>query len=238
MALDAEMAERLVAAGIDVLSLSVAGIDGRNDAIRRGTRLERVFELFFQETRGRRLSQGGLGIGLTLVRSLVSMHGGTVAALSEGEDRGSEFIVLLPLLSGETPHMAPVLATFDGEPLDIVVADDNPENADSLAQMLRMAGHRVRVAYGGEACLALLEDEQPDLVLLDLGMPGLDGFDTCRAIRERHGRELRVLAVTGFGQMRDVAESAKAGFDGHIVKPVDPAKLAEGMAGLARRKHA
>jgi len=201
-------------------------------------RLERVFELFFQETRGRRLSQGGLGIGLTLVRSLVSMHGGTVAALSEGEDRGSEFIVLLPLLSGETPHMAPVLATFDGEPLDIVVADDNPENADSLAQMLRMAGHRVRVAYGGEACLALLEDEQPDLVLLDLGMPGLDGFDTCRAIRERHGRELRVLAVTGFGQMRDVAESAKAGFDGHIVKPVDPAKLAEGMAGLARRKHA
>ena len=134
--------------------------------------------------------------------------------------------------------MAPVLATFDGDPLDIIVTDDNRENADSLAQMLRMAGHRVRVAYSGEACLALMDEERPDLVLLDLAMPGLDGFETCRSIRERHGGELRVLAVTGFGQARDVAESAKAGFDGHIVKPVDPAKLAEGMAGVAWRRPA
>jgi PAS domain S-box-containing protein len=200
--------------------------------------LDRVFDLFFQDASGRRLSQGGLGIGLTLVRSLVAMHDGTVAAMSEGPGRGTEFVVLLPLLPGETPHMAPVLATFDGDPLDIIVTDDNRENADSLAQMLRMAGHRVRVAYGGEACLALMDEERPDLVLLDLAMPGLDGFETCRAIRERHGRDLRVLAVTGFGQARDVAESAKAGFDGHIVKPVDPAKLAEGMAGVVRRKPA
>jgi CheY-like chemotaxis protein len=200
--------------------------------------LERVFDLFFQDASGRRLSQGGLGIGLTLVRSLVSMHEGTVGALSEGPGRGTEFVVLLPLLEGDTPHMAPVMDTFDGEPLDIIVTDDNRENADSLAQMLRMAGHRVRVAYDGEACLALMAEQRPELVLLDLAMPGMDGFETCRAIRERFGRDLRVLAVTGFGQARDVAESAKAGFDGHIVKPVDPAKLAEGMAGVVRRKPA
>ena len=199
--------------------------------------LERVFELFAQEEHGHRLSQGGLGIGLTLVRSLVAMHDGSVAAMSEGLGRGTEFIVQLPLMAaGETPHMEPVLATFDGEPLDIIVTDDNQENADSLAQMLRLARHHVRVTYDGDACLAAVEEKMPDLVLLDLGMPGLDGFDTCRRIRERYSRDVRVLAVTGWGQARDVAEAAKAGFDGHIVKPVDPAKLAEGMAGLGRKK--
>lgn len=134
--------------------------------------------------------------------------------------------------------MEPVLATFDGDPLDIVVTDDNQENADSLAQMLRLAGHQVRITYDGESCLEAVAERMPDLVLLDLGMPGLDGFSTCRRIREAHGRGLRILAVTGWGQARDVADAAKAGFDGHIVKPVDPAKLAEGMAGLGRRNTA
>ena len=201
--------------------------------------LDRVFDLFAQDEHGRRLAQGGLGIGLTLARSLVAMHGGTVAALSEGVGRGTEFIVQLPLLaSGERPHMEPVLATFDGDPLDIVVTDDNQENADSLAQMLRLAGHQVRITYDGESCLEAVAERMPALVLLDLGMPGLDGFSTFRRIREAHGRGLRILAVTGWGQARDVADAAKAGFDGHIVKPVDPAKLAEGMAGLGRRNTA
>jgi PAS domain S-box-containing protein len=201
--------------------------------------LDRVFDLFAQDEHGRRLSQGGLGIGLTLVRSLVSMHEGSVAAMSEGLGRGSEFLVQLPLMAaGETPHMEPVLATFDGEPLDIIVTDDNHENADSLALMLRMAGHRVRITYDGEGCLQAVAEQLPDLVLLDLGMPGLDGFTTCRRIREGHGYGVRVLAVTGWGQARDVADAAKAGFDGHIVKPVDPAKLAEGMSGLGKKKTA
>ena len=198
--------------------------------------LDRVFDLFAQDEHGRKLSQGGLGIGLTLVRSLVAMHDGSVAALSEGLGRGTEFIVQLPLqASGEMPHMEPVLATLEGEPLDIIVTDDNHENADSLALLLRMAGHRVRITYDGESCLQAVAEQEPDLVLLDLGMPGLDGFTTCRRIREGHGYGIRVLAVTGWGQARDVADAAKAGFDGHIVKPVDPAKLAEGMSGLGKK---
>ena len=195
--------------------------------------LERVFDLFTQEAHGRQLAQGGLGIGLTLVRSLVEMHEGTVAAMSEGVGRGSEFIVQLPLADAScTDGIEPVLSTFDGVPFDIVVTDDSRENADSLAQMLRLAGHVLRVTYDGESCLAALDEQLPDLVLLDLGMPGLDGYETCRRIRERHGHDVRVLAVSGWGQAQDVARAAIAGFDGHLVKPVDPALLAAGMEGL------
>ena len=200
---------------------------------------ERVFDLFTQDAHGRLLAQGGLGIGLTLVRSLVEMHGGSVAAMSEGIGHGSEFIVQLPLrTAAEAAAGEPEPVTFDGGPLDIVVTDDNHENADSLAQMLRLAGHRVRVTYDGESCLALLDRQRPDLVLLDLDMPGLDGYATCRRIRERHGRGLRLLAVTGWGRLQDVAEAAKAGFDGHLWKPVDRARLAGGMEGLGRARPA
>ena len=199
--------------------------------------LDRVFDLFTQDSHGRQLAQGGLGIGLTLVRSLVTMHGGSVAAMSEGLGRGSEFIVQLPLLeAADGPGAEPLLESYDGAPLDIIVCDDNPENADSLAQMLRLAGHELRVTYDGQGCLDSMDTQVPDLVLLDLGMPGLDGYETCRRIRERHGRDVRVLVVSGWGRARDVAEAAKAGFDGHIVKPVDPARLAEGMRGLGPRK--
>jgi PAS domain S-box-containing protein len=199
--------------------------------------LDRVFDLFAQEEHGRKLSQGGLGIGLTLVRRLVEMHGGSVSAISEGLGRGSEFIVQLPLdASTAGPVDADPLARFDGGPLDIFVVDDSRENADSLAQMLRMAGHRVRVAYDGPACLDALGSPLPDLVLMDLGMPGLDGYATCRTIRQRHGDALRILAVSGWGQAQDVARALSAGFDGHLVKPVDPRRLVDAMtAALAGR---
>jgi CheY-like chemotaxis protein len=127
-----------------------------------------------------------------------------------------------------TPH--------GGAPLDIVVTDDDRESADSLAEMLLLDGHAVRASYDGEGCLEAVDAKLPDVVLLDLGMPGLDGFATCRAIRERHGRDVRVLAVTGWDQLQDVAEAARAGFDGHLLKPVDPAKLAEGLSGLGRNR--
>ena len=159
--------------------------------------------------------------------------------LNNAVGRGSEFIVQLQLADAScTDGIEPVLSTFDGVPFDIVVTDDSRENADSLAQMLRLAGHVLRVTYDGESCLAALAEQLPDLVLLDLGMPGLDGYETCRRIRERHGHDVRVLAVSGWGQAQDVARAAIAGFDGHLVKPVDPALLAAGMEGLGLARSA
>ncbi|MGN6112695.1 MAG: hybrid sensor histidine kinase/response regulator [Luteimonas sp.] len=193
--------------------------------------LDKVFELFAQDEQGRRLSQGGLGIGLTLVRRLVEMHGGSVEASSRGPGEGSEFIVRLPLR--ETEQDAPstrAMPGAEGVPLDILVVDDSRENADSLAQMLAIGGHRVRVAYDGQACLDAIDARMPDLVLLDLGMPAFDGFATCRRIRERHGGAPMVVAVTGWGQARDVARAAEAGFDAHLVKPADPAMLDDVIA--------
>ena len=199
--------------------------------------LDRVFDLFTQDPPGRHLAQGGLGIGLTLARRLVEMHGGSIAAMSEGPGRGSEFIVQLPLADAAGLAREPSgEAQAVGGAFDIVVVDDSRENADSLAQMLRLEGHHVRVAYDGPACVAAVAQRTPDLVLLDIGMPGMDGYATCRAIRERHGRGIRVLAASGWGQLRDVARAHDAGFDGHLVKPVDPVKLAEAMVGLGGTK--
>jgi signal transduction histidine kinase len=192
--------------------------------------LDRVFELFTQAEPGRQLAQGGLGIGLTLARSLVEMHGGSIEATSAGPGRGCEFVVVLPLLERavETPEPEAGAGTDMG--LDILVVDDSRENADSLAEMLSLGGHRVRIAYDGESGLQAIGEQVPDLVLLDLGMPGMDGYATCRAIRERHGRGLRVFATSGWGRTRDIEQAGAAGFDGHLVKPVDPAKLA-GLIG-------
>ncbi len=195
--------------------------------------LDRVFDLFAQDEQGRSLAQGGLGIGLTLVRSLVEMHGGSVAAMSEGTGRGSEFSVLLPLQRAAAPGARRDAPPSRSVPLDVLVVDDSRENADSLAELLCADGHRVRVFYDGAGCLAALDERLPDFVLLDLGMPGIDGYATCRLIRERYGDALRVLAVSGWGQARDVEQAMAAGFDGHLVKPVDPAKLAAAMAARA-----
>jgi CheY-like chemotaxis protein len=190
--------------------------------------VERVFDLFSQAEHTVGRSAGGLGIGLTLVRSLVEMHGGTVVARSGGLGQGSEFEVRLPIGDGEEALAPDSDAGEHGAPahLRFLVVDDNREQADSLAMLLRMNGHTVRTAYDAATALTWHGAFDPDVVLLDLGLPGVDGHAVCRRLRASEGGErLVVIAVTGWGQAEDRERSAEAGFDAHLVKPVDPAEL-------------
>jgi CheY-like chemotaxis protein len=187
-----------------------------------------VFEMFTQVQHSIERSQGGLGIGLTLVKRLVELHGGSVLARSEGPGKGAEFIVRLPPRAGESPAPAAALAPPPPSAVKhrILVADDNRDAADSLAVMLRIAGHEVRVAYDGQQALEIAESFRPVLALLDLGMPRLNGYETARRLRAGElGREMRLIALTGWGQPDDRSRSLGAGFDHHVVKPVDPSLL-------------
>ncbi|HVQ34058.1 MAG TPA: PAS domain S-box protein [Lysobacter sp.] len=197
--------------------------------------LTQVFDMFTQSEHGRAHSQGGLGIGLTLVRSLVEQHGGTVEARSAGVGQGSTFIVRLPLVGVKVMEDStadwPVIHEPKG--MSIVVADDNHESADSMALFLEMRGHDVRTVYDGRACLEAVKERKPDVVLLDLGMPTLDGFETCQQIRAMPGGDrIAVLATTGWGSEADRQRSAQCGFDAHLVKPVDPALLLARLEAL------
>ena len=201
----------------------------------------RLFEMFMQVAPGTSLSQGGLGIGLTLVKNLVEMHGGTVEAHSEGLGRGSEFVIKLVVAEAGAQDMAkspapPSQTTSPGRRL--LVVDDNVDAAQSLSILLRLHGHTVRTAHGGEEALALVEAEVPDLVLLDIGMPGMNGYEVARRLREHHGSDrLTIVALTGWGQEQDRRRSKEAGFDHHLTKPVELATLrsmiAESMGGGA-----
>ncbi|MGO4550039.1 PAS domain S-box protein [Lysobacter sp. 2RAF19] len=189
--------------------------------------LTQVFDMFTQSEHGRAHSQGGLGIGLTLVKSLVEQHGGTVEARSAGLGQGSEFVVRLPLAPGsriEETGEWPVVRQRHA--MSILVADDNHESADSMALFLQMRGHDVRTVYDGRAALDAIAERRPDVVLLDLGMPTLDGYETCQQIRAMpDGDKIAVMATTGWGSDADRLRSAACGFDAHLVKPVDPGLL-------------
>jgi CheY-like chemotaxis protein len=169
-------------------------------------------------------AQTGLGIGLTLARSLVEMHGGSIAAASEGPGRGSEFIVRLPLSATPSTESLPDSqpASGIGNLRRVLVVDDNRDAADTLSAMLQMLGVDARVAYDGKAALEAVEGFRPAVVVLDLGMPGMDGYAVARAIRERAElNDVRLVALTGWGQERDRASTRQAGFDHHLIKPVD-----------------
>ncbi len=199
--------------------------------------LHDVFEMFIQVDRTLERSQSGLGIGLTLVKRLVEMHGGSVRAHSEGADQGSEFAVRLPLMSDAT------LRLLDGvQPSHvpevhrriILIADDNEDGAATLAMMLTARGHHVHTAHDGLSAVAMAEIVQPSLVLLDIGMPGLNGYEVCQRLRaEPWGEHVTIVALTGWGQEDDRRRSAEAGFDYHVVKPLDPASL-EQLVGRTR----
>jgi signal transduction histidine kinase/CheY-like chemotaxis protein len=204
--------------------------------------LPRIFEPFVQSDRVLHQSQGGLGIGLTLVRRLVEMHGGSVTAHSEGPGKGSEFVVRLPVFSPKQPIRGEESAGKGGESVGaapqrrFLVVDDNVDAAESLALLLRLEGHDVRVAHDGPAALAAVEAEPPDLVFLDIGMPVMNGYDVARRLRQQPGLENLVLvAMTGWGQEEDRRRSQEAGFDHHLIKPVEPEALHKLLAGTRVR---
>jgi len=196
--------------------------------------LSRVFELFMQGDHSRERSGGGLGIGLTLARRLVEMHGGRLEARSEGAGRGSEFSVRLPLTLRPARKAAPEGEQESELPSGrrILVVDDNRDAAEMLAVMLSTWGQETRVAYDGMEALAIAGAFQPDIVLLDIGLPDLDGHEIGRRIRaEPWGQRALLVAVTGWGQESDLERSRHAGFDRHLVKPVVPGLLRDLIAG-------
>jgi PAS domain S-box-containing protein len=193
--------------------------------------LTRIFELFAQVETGVDRAHGGLGIGLTLVRSLVELHGGTVEARSDGPGRGSTFDVRLPLAAAPAPDgradgPAPGADGQASPGCRILVVDDNVDSAVTLARLLRRVGHEVEVAHDGPAALEAAARFRPGVMLVDLGMPGMSGLEVARLVRERPDLAgTRLLAVTGWGQPEDRLRTRQAGFDHHLVKPVDLAAL-------------
>jgi CheY-like chemotaxis protein/anti-sigma regulatory factor (Ser/Thr protein kinase) len=196
--------------------------------------LPSVFDMFTQVSRSDRRTQGGLGIGLTLVRSLVALHGGSVTASSEGHGRGSTFEVRLPLVVVEAPsHHAPnPRKGFAG--WRVLVVDDNRDATETLQTLLESLGATVTAAANGREALELFEHFAPDAVLLDIGMPGMDGYEVARRIRARPaGGSTLLVAVTGWGQQDDIRRCFEAGFDHHLVKPLDVDKLWEIVVGAS-----
>ncbi|MGQ0620410.1 MAG: PAS domain-containing protein [Panacagrimonas sp.] len=197
--------------------------------------LSRVFELFVQADRSLERNRGGLGIGLTLARRLVEMHGGSIQAHSGGSNTGSEFIVRLPLADPAAAAIPPRPRGSGSGALRILVADDNADAADGLALMLGLLGHELSVVYDGAQALALAREFRPDVVLLDIGMPLLNGLDTARQLRaEPWGAAMSLIALSGWGQDEDKSRSLDAGFDHHLVKPLDFELLEPLLAKAAR----
>jgi len=197
----------------------------------------RIFEMFFQGEAGGEVGNGGLGLGLALVKQVVELHGGTVSVRSAGRNQGSEFCVRLPP-AAESPAApavapAPEAAVVIQPPRRILVVDDNRDAAQSLALMLRLSGNQVDIVYDGSSAVEAVERFQPEIVLMDLGMPRMDGYQAARAIRDRYDdRKIMLIAITGWGGESDRALSRDAGFDRHLVKPVTPGDLLAALASF------
>jgi two-component system, chemotaxis family, CheB/CheR fusion protein len=210
--------------------------------------LPRIFDLFVQDPRGRLRAQGGLGVGLPLVKHLVELHGGEVRAQSEGAGKGTELVVTLPQAEGPRRHPDEGLEQEPGEREakrergaegradalpKILIVEDEIDVADVLSSVLRAQNYEVQVAHDGAAGLAAARRVRPDVVLLDLALPDLDGYEVARALRQDHGEAMRIIAATGFP--RDPARLDEAGFDAHLLKPIDPATLPDRLASFTRR---
>ncbi len=205
--------------------------------------LPKVFDLFMQAERPVDRSDGGLGIGLTLVRQLIELHGGSVDAASEGPGRGAEFTVRLPctaahshepaMSAGDARHTAAQTASGRRR---ILVVDDNRDSAESMALLLRLSGHETWLAFDGDSAVSLAAEHAPDVVMLDIGLPGMDGYQVARTLRDLpQTSDSLLIALTGYGQEEDRQRSKAAGFSEHFVKPVDPESL---FAALARHQPA
>jgi PAS domain S-box-containing protein len=194
--------------------------------------LPQVFDLFTRADTSLERPQSGLGIGLTIVKRLVEMHGGSIEAVSAGKDRGSEFVVRLPRLKD-----CPATEVADKGPakpatsMRVLVVDDNRDSAETMAMLLASLGHETRIAYDGHEAIAAAEAFRPDMITLDIGMPVMNGYEACRRIRMMAwGREILIIAVTGWGQVQDRERSREAGFDGHLTKPMDISALQQLVA--------
>ncbi len=216
-----------------------SGIGLDNDA------LERVFELYSQIPAGRERAQGGLGIGLALVRRLVELHNGSVLARSEGANRGSEFVIDLPATPPDLPERPPRAAALSVRPsplpaqptLRILAVDDNVDVAEGLASVLGMWGHTVRIAHDGAAALEVATDFSPEVVFVDLGLPRVDGLEVARRLRQTSDRPPTLLvSMSGFGQEQTRRKSGEAGFHHHLVKPVDMDSLRSLLDNCARER--
>jgi CheY-like chemotaxis protein len=195
--------------------------------------LDSVFDMFTQVEGHASQAEGGLGIGLSLVKGLVSLHGGTIEVRSDGPGRGSIFQVTLPARVRQWPALAPGAPERRSARLRLLVVDDNRDAATSLALYLEQIGHEVCVTYDGESALRIAEEFRPHAILLDLGMPGVDGYEVCRRIRQpAWGKDIRMIAVTGWGQEEFRRKSSAAGFDRHLVKPVSTETLVELLGEL------
>jgi signal transduction histidine kinase/CheY-like chemotaxis protein len=196
------------------------------------TFLPRLFEKFAQAGPDVGRAQGGLGLGLSLVQGIIALHGGTVTATSDGRGQGSTFVVRLPAASAPLPVAAPPAPGVERpEPLTVVVVDDNDDNVTMLAALLGLDGHSVHTARSGTEALRLADEVRPDVMLIDLGMPDIDGVEVCRRLRATpHGASMLLVAQTGFGQAQDRERTRAAGFDGHLTKPVEVEELRRMLA--------
>jgi CheY-like chemotaxis protein/two-component sensor histidine kinase len=191
--------------------------------------LDWIFEMFAQIETGGGQSPGSLGIGLTLVRRLVELHGGSIEAKSDGVGCGSEFVVTLPITASQAvdrPADAPSAVEAAAFPLRVLVVDDNEDSAESLAYLLTFGGHQTATAHDGPEALAVADRFLPHVAILDVGLPTFSGHEVCRVLRARPwARDIFIVALTGWGQEQDRRRSIEAGFDDHFVKPLDSDKL-------------
>jgi signal transduction histidine kinase/ActR/RegA family two-component response regulator len=220
----------------DVVSLTVrdSGIGIATDM------LDRVFEMFTRADRSLEREQGGLGIGLAVAKRIVEMHGGSIQARSDGAGKGAEFAVRLPIAEGPSVGAGPARKDLEladrVTPRRILVVDDNRDATDALTILLKTQGHLVRTAYDGIEAVEAAKAHRPEVVLLDLGLPRLNGYEVARAIRALPwGRQAELIAVTGYGQAEDRRLAAQAGFDRHLTKPVQAAQLKAILASMDNR---
>jgi two-component system, sensor histidine kinase len=227
-------------------SISVVAVEEGAEAVLRirdtgvgipADMLPGIFQLFVQGDQSLAHTSGGLGIGLTLVHRLIALHRGRVEAHSEGADRGSEFTIGLPLSRNFRPPAPEAVAIPDRCPAAaVLLIEDNADARQSLRTLLEQEGHRVEETADGAIGLARAEATEPDIILIDIGLPSMDGYAVARRIRSRRGAEPILVAITGYGQAEDRRRSLESGFDAHLTKPVSPDHLTDVLARLTRRE--
>jgi CheY-like chemotaxis protein len=194
--------------------------------------LPRVFELFVQAESATERTHGGLGIGLALARRLVEMHGGRIAAHSDGPGKGTALVITMPVCQVDATRPSSLPIEVSHVASRVVIIDDNQDAAHTMSMLIEQLGGSARMAHDAVSGLTAVHEFQPDMVFLDIGLPGMDGYETCRRIRRQPSqRHIVIVAVTGWGQTQDKQRALDAGFDAHLTKPVDPKAFASILAG-------